>query len=297
MLLIGTTHGVQDLDSGERFVDGRAVTALAPADRIGWCALLDRRSVVLVDAAGAGTVLAGELPEPDGQSVAVLPDGSVVVGRTGARLAQFGPDGDVLDVPAFAMVPGRDDWENPANPTPDTRTMAVGPNRWWVNVHVGGVWWSDDAGATWHGAVEPGSDVHEVRTGADGQVVVAAAVGFGWSEDNGASWRWSSDGLHAHYLRAAALDDGTAFVSASNGPFTRSGAVYRARLGSGFVRCEAGLPDTFDANIDSGHLDAGGGRVALGFRDRVYLSDDAGETWQMAAALPEAVTAVRFTMA
>ena len=40
--------------------------------------------------------------------------------------------------------------------------MAVGMKRWWVNVHVGGVWWSEDAGETWHGAVEPGADVHEV---------------------------------------------------------------------------------------------------------------------------------------
>jgi hypothetical protein len=296
MLLIGTTHRLQDLESGQTFVDGMAVTALAPAGPTRCYALLDRRSVVVVGGGGAGSVLVGELPEPDGQSLAVLPDGRVVVGRTGARLAMLGQHRSVVDVPAFDAVPGRDGWENPANPTPDTRTMAAGPHRWWVNVHVGGVWWSDDAGQTWHGAVEPDADVHEVRTGSDGQVAVAAAVGFGWSEDDGASWRWSSDGLHAHYLRAAALDNGTAFVSASNGPFTKRGAVYRAHLGSSFARCEGGLPDSFDGNIDSGNLDAAGGRVALGFRDRVYLSEDAGEKWRMAADFPEPVTAVRFAM-
>jgi len=244
-----------------------------------------------------GTVPAGELPEPDGQSLAVLPDATVVVGRTGARLTTVGLHGEARDIPAFGAVPGRDGWENPANPTPDTRTMAVGPKRWWVNVHVGGVWWSEDAGEMWRGAVEPEADVHEVRVGASGMVAVAAAVGFGWSEDDGESWSWTTDGLHGRYLRAVALDGDTAFVSASDGPFTKSGAVYRARLGSGFVRCEAGLPYRFEGNVDSGHLDAAGGRVALGFGDHVYVSEDKGQTWRVAAVLPEPVTAVRLTLA
>ena len=294
MLLVGTNHGLRDLDSGERFVDGMAVTALAPGRADGWYALLERRFVVLLDKDG-GTMPTAELAEPDGQSLAVLSDGTVVVGRTGARLTIVGPRGGVRDVPAFQKVPGRDRWENPAGPAPDTRTMAVGMKRWWVNIHVGGLWWSEDAGETWHGVVEPGADVHEVRTGTDGRVAVAAAVGFGWSEDGGESWSWKTDGLHAPYLRAVALDSDTAFVSASDGPFTRNGAVYRSRLGSSFVRCEAGLPERFDGNVDSGHLDAVGGRAALGFGDHVYVSEDKGQTWRM-VLVPELVTALRFAL-
>ena len=284
MLLIGTTQGLHDLDSGEELVNGRAVTALAVGGE-GWHALLDRRFVV-----GAHHP---ELPDADGQSLAVLSNGAVVVGRTGARLATFDADGGVHDIAAFEKVPGRDDWENPANPTPDTRTMSAGPKRWWVNVHVGGVWWSDDAGETWNGAVEPHTDVHEVRAGNDGRVAVAAAVGFGWTAD-GESWSWTTEGLHAHYLRAVALDGDTTFVSASDGPFTRHGAVYRSRSGGAFVRCETGLPAKFDGNVDSGTLDAAGSRVAFGFEDRVYLSEDEGETWREAAILPAPITAVRF---
>lgn len=293
MLLVGTSRGLRDLESGHRFVEGRAVTALAGRDG-GWYALVDRRSVLSFgpDMGAAETV--GELPEADGQSLAVLPDGTPAVGRTGARLSTIGPEGEVHDVPAFQAVPGRDGWQNPAGPTPDTRTMAASMTRWWVNVHVGGVWWSDDGGQTWHEAVEPEADVHEVRAGADGRVTVAAAAGLGWSEDDGKSWSWATDGLHAHYLRAVAVDAGTVFVSASDGPFTRGGAVYRGCLGSGFVRCETGLPYRFDGNVDSGHLDAAGGRVALGFKDRLYSSDDHGQTWRVAAVFPEAVTAVRF---
>jgi len=172
--------------------------------------------------------------------------------------------------------------------------MAVGATRWWVNVHVGGVWWSEDAGGTWHAAIEPAADVHEVRADGDGRVAVAAAVGFAWSDD-GESWSWTTDGLHAHYLRAVALDGDTAFVSASNGPFTGNAAVYRFD-GSTFVRCEAGLPDRFDDNVDSGHLDARGGRVALGFEDRVYVSGDGGDTWEVAATMAAPITAVRIAV-
>ncbi len=276
MLLVGTSHGLLDLESGEKLVDGMAVTALAPGEADSWYALLDRRFVVRLDQDTGGTAPAAELAEPDGQSLAVLPDATVVVGRTGARLTIVGPHGEISDVRSFQTVPGRDRWENPAGPTPDTRSMAVGMKRWWVNVHVGGVWWSEDAGETWNGAVEPGADVHEVRAVSDGRVAVAAADGFGWSEDGGESWSWARDGLHAPYLRAVALDGDTAFVSASDGPFTRNGAVYRSHLGSSFVRCKAGLPEGFEGNVDSGRLDAAGGRVAVGFGDHVYVSEDKG---------------------
>ncbi len=291
MLLVGTAQGLEDLDTGDALVVGHAVTAIATGAS-GCHVLLDRSLVVRVDP--GATVPVGELPLPDGQSLAVLADGIVVVGRTGARLAIVNQAGDVDDVTAFGGVPGRDDWENPAGPTPDTRSMATGPTRWWVNIHVGGVWWSEDAGQTWHRAVEPGADVHEVRTGADGHVGVAAAVGFGWSTDDGGSWTWGTDGLHASYLRAMALDGDLAFVSASDGPFTNSGAVYRAPLGSSFVRCQGGLPDSFDGNVDSGHLDAAAGRAAIGFRDRVYVSEDNGRTWRITGAPRAPVRTVRF---
>ncbi|HXW32250.1 MAG TPA: hypothetical protein VEJ21_04090, partial [Acidimicrobiales bacterium] len=93
MLLVGTSRGLHDIDSGETLVDGPAVTALAPGGPGGpggaggaesWYALLDRRSVVVLDKGMSTTVPAGELPEADGQSLAVLPDGTAVVGRTGA---------------------------------------------------------------------------------------------------------------------------------------------------------------------------------------------------------------------
>jgi hypothetical protein len=121
VLLVGTKQGLLDLDTGHTLVDGPTVTALAPGPRR--ChALLDRQVVIRLDDEGVMTV--GELPTDDGQSLAVLADGTVVVGRTGARLAIVGTQ--VEEVSAFEQVPDRDHWKNPANPAPDTRSMATG---------------------------------------------------------------------------------------------------------------------------------------------------------------------------
>jgi hypothetical protein len=286
MLLVGTRTGLLDLDTGHNVVDGHSVTALAPGPGA-WHALLDGRVVVRLDDTEVTTV--GDLPTDDGQSLAVLADGNVVVGRTGARLVIVGAD--VEDVSAFERVPDRDRWENPAGPTPDTRSMASSDADLWVNVHVGGLWHSCDGGERWQGVVEPEADIHEVRA-ANGSVAVAAAVGFGWSEDRGNSWSWSTEGLHDHYLRAVCLDGATAYVSASDGPFTKRGAVYRARLGSAFVRCEEGLPEWFPGNVDTGHLDAVGSRAAIGFGREVHVSEDDGESWKT-RELPDVITAVR----
>ena len=286
MLLVGTKQGLLDLDTGHTLVDGHTVTALAPGPRK-WHALLDRRAVIRLD--GGEVMTVGELPADDGQSLAVLADGTVVVGRTGARLAMVGAQ--VNDVGAFERVPDRDHWKNPANPTPDTRSMATSGQDLWVNVHVGGLWCSGDRGESWHGVIEPDADIHEVRA-ENGSVAVAAAVGFGWSEDGGKSWSWTTEGLHDGYLRAVCIDGETAYVSASDGPFTKRGAVYRTRLGSAFVRCKGGLPEWFSANVDTGHLDAAGGRAVIGFGENVHVSEDDGESWQ-AIKVPGVITAVR----
>jgi hypothetical protein len=290
MLLVGMRSGLLDLDTGQHLVEGHKVTALATGAGA-WHALLDRRVVIRLDDVTVVTV--GELPADDGQSLAVLADGTVVVGRRGARLAIVGADAgaDVEDVSAFEQVPDRDHWKNPANPTPDTRSMASSDADLWVNVHVGGLWHSHDRGESWRGVIEPDADIHEVRA-ANGSVGVAAAVGFGWSNDRGDSWSWNNEGLHDHYLRAVCIAGGTAYVSASDGPFTNRAAVYRARFGSPFVRCEKGLPEWFPDNVDTGHLDAVDSRVVIGFEKEVFVSEDDGESWT-ARKVPDPITAVR----
>src|SRR5277367_5480419 len=107
MLLVGMRQGLLDLDTGHTLVDGHSVTALAPgAGR--WHALLDRQVVIRIDDGEVVTV--GTLAADDGQSLAVLGDGTVIVGRTGARLAIVGAH--VEDVSAFEQVPDREQWKN-----------------------------------------------------------------------------------------------------------------------------------------------------------------------------------------
>ncbi len=36
--------------------------------------------------------------------------------------------------------------------------------------------------------------------------------------------------------------------------------------------------------------------MALGFGDHVYLSEDQGQTWRVAAVVPEPITALRFSL-
>ena len=206
---MGRRRVLVDLDTGATLVDGHAVTALA-ADPTPWHALLDRQVVVRLDDGEVAVI--SQLPAPDGQSLAVLADGTVMVGRTNARLAIVGPC--VEDVNAFEQLPDRDHWKNPANPTPDSRSLASSGGHLWVNVHVGGLWHSGDRGESWDGVIEPGADIHEVPN-ADGSVAVAAAVGFGWSREAvGVRGRGgSTEGLHASYLRAVGLDGDTTYVS------------------------------------------------------------------------------------
>src|SRR6202165_475390 len=258
MLLVGTSSGLFDLDGGEALVEGDSVTALAKGCGYLW-ALLGGHRVVRISSAGPEAI--GHLSESDGQSLSALSDDSVIVGLRGARLVRMSRSGvDALS--SFEQVPGRGDWENPAGPTPDSRSIATSPGgRLWVNIHVGGVWSSDDVGETWSCAVEPSSDVHQVVAVDDTRAAVAAAAGFGWG--GGGKWAWVKDGLHRSYLRATPLDNGYVFVTASTGPFTDKAAVYRAALGSDFVRCEQGLPEWFRSNIDTGCLAASRGRGAV----------------------------------
>jgi hypothetical protein len=149
---------------------------------------------------------------------------------------------------------------------------------------VGGVW-RDAGDGTWTEVIDVDSDTHHVLA-VDHHVVVAAAVGFGASEDNGRTFRFTTDGLHASYCRAVAISGGYVLVTASTGPFTKQGAVYRRPLDSDepFVRCANGLPDWFEDNIDTFQLAARGTDVAIGTYDgRLFHSRDAGASWTQLA--------------
>jgi hypothetical protein len=294
VLIAGTTRSLWDLHRSYAIAEDACVSALAERAGSAW-ALFDKERIELIGAFDVDPVAV--LDPPDGQCLAVLPSGELVIGRAGAKLALIGPDaGSALQaIDTFESLPGRDQWQNPAGETPDLRSLAVDTGgRLYADVHVGGLWMSDDAGSHWTVAIDAGADVHEVTTGVGGRVAVAAARGFGWSDDRGGTWRWSAEGLHAPYCRAVALDGDAAYVSASTGPSTTQAALYRsARVGEPFVKCGRGLPEWFPANIDTGSLTARDGVVAFGTRKgEVWQSRDGGESFERIAFELSPVTAV-----
>jgi photosystem II stability/assembly factor-like uncharacterized protein len=306
MLIVGTRAHLEDLDRSYTYAVDVAVTAVAVGTSYGgvgsllpgaarptWC-LLDGERIVLLDE--FDMTLVTRFAEPSAQSLAAGPTGTLLVGLDGAHLLTVSPDGTVGPVTAFDEVPGRNGWGNPAAALPELRSIAIsGNDTWYVNVHVGGLWRSTDKGQSWDNVVPAESDVHEVVTGESGTVAVAAAIGFGWSTDGGDTWSWSTDGLHASYARAVALDGETAYLTASSGPAASDGRVFRCRLGESFEQCSAGLADPFPYNLDTGSLAAEGGNVALGTRHgQVFRSPDSGATWDLAGDGMRPVRVVRF---
>lgn len=305
MLIVGTRAHLEDLDRSYTYAEDVSVTAvtvgsfaggvgslLPSSPRPAW-ALLDGARIVSLEEFDVTPVAV--LPNATAQSLAAAGE-VLLVGVQGAHLLTVSPEGVIGELSSFDSLEGREAWKNPAGPVPDLRSLAVSNSgSWFANVHVGGVWRSDDRGQSWRSVIPPEADVHEVVTGDGGRVAVAAAAGFGWSTDGGETWQWTTDGLHASYARAVALDGDHAFVTASTGPDTTDGRIYRAQLGQGFEACAGGLPESFPFNLDTGSVAASGGKVALGTRNgHVFRSSDGGSSWAVAAEGMRPVRVVRF---
>jgi hypothetical protein len=299
MIRLATDDGLISLLQDDRATafDGSKVIALA--DR--WAVLVDG-AVVTVD--GAEPV--SDFDGLDPWCVVASSDGGAIVGTSKARLFRVTPDGQATPVESFDRIPTRDEWYTPWGAPPDTRSLAItSDGELMVNVHVGGIWAGpasaggvgDGAnGDRWEPVVEVDADVHQVAAAADAPVVVAAAaIGCGVSLDGGHTWRWSHDGLHAPYARAVAIAGDVILVSASTGPGTRSGALYRRGLASDgpFERCGGGLPASFPFNLDTFTVAASADVAVLGTSDgRLFRSADQGASWEPVADDLPAIHAV-----
>jgi len=286
MLLVGTADGLLDLS-----LDGKELRRTMPgADVVGvagdW-AIADGW-VMALDAGAAISLPGGLIP----RCITSLDGGRALVGTGEAHLVDVGgPDGPMRDA-LFDAIPTRSGWTTPWGGPPDTRSIAIGPAGLFAGVHVGGVWRREATG--WMEVVPAEADNHQVVTEGD-RVAVAAAVGVGQSDDGGDTWTWSHDGLHASYCRAAAIAEGWLLATASTGPGTTEGAVYRRPLAdpeAPFARCggpgDDDLPAAFGHNVDTFSLAAAGALVAVGTpTGELYVSEDSGDSWhRLPTALP-----------
>ncbi|MEY2450879.1 MAG: hypothetical protein QOD92_453 [Acidimicrobiaceae bacterium] len=288
-ILVGTAAGLGRLDD-DGTVDWLLKGDVTAIDR-GW-AIVDHDGMIAID--DPRTAIATPLPA---LCLASAPWG-VMIGTAEAHLLELGRGtSSVSPVASFDRIPTRDEWYTPSGGPPDTRSITVTPDGTpLVNVHVGGVWRGDDG--SWREVIDVDNDTHQILATTDDVVVAAAAVGFGQSEDGGRTFSWTTDGLHDTYCRAVAVADDIVLVTASTGPFTRHGAVYLRPIDSRepFTRCDNGLPEWFEGNIDTFQLVARGSTVVLGTdKGHVFVSQDAGISWELAAAGIGAVRCVAIT--
>lgn len=286
-LLAATAAGLHELGASHTvFLEGHEVTALALDGARRW-AIVDRKDIWASqggewEAAGytLGLTLNCLLPTPDGLLVGTSEAKLLLVGDVGPRRLE-----------SFERARGRDEWYTPWGGPPDTRSLAADERAVYANVHVGGIVRSTDGGINWAPTIDVDADVHQVLAGFDGpgHVLAATAAGLAVSHDGGETWTFATDGLHSTYSRAVAVAGETIVVSASSGPRGDRSALYRtAVVGGAFERCRQGLPEWFDANIDTFCLAASGSAVACGTRGgEVFASHDEGVSWEaLAAGLP-----------
>jgi photosystem II stability/assembly factor-like uncharacterized protein len=284
-LLVATGDGLYAVGGdgeAERLVAGD-VGAIAPSAqrRTCWLVVGDHQLVELrgdeafaVDA--TGEVLTSVVGTRD----------DVFVGAVGAHVLRA-VDGELVRCESFDEIETRDRWTQPWGAPGDVRSFATdGVSTVYVNVHVGGILRTRDRGGTWVQTIDHQVDVHQVARATDGRLFAATgASGLALSDDDATTWSFVAEGLHGTYLRAVAPVPGGAVVSASTGPFTHCGALYRwfddARV---FERCDRGIPATFDGNVDSHWIGATDEVVAcIGPDGTVYRSDDCGSSWRALA--------------
>lgn len=279
MIVTGTADGLYEIDLDgvvQRTAHhGREVSAIA-----GDWVIADDEVVAL----SSDHALA--LPEGlEPRSLFAEAAATCIVGTSAARLFEL--SGDALQpIETFDDILGRSAWSTPWGGPPDTRSIARHQKSLLVNVHVGGLWRSDDD--AWLESIPAEADVHQVVADDDLDViVVAAARGIGQSADGGKTFTWGADGLIASYSRAVTLSEGWLLASASTGAGANVGSVYRRPLDEPEVKFETvggrgELPKLFSFNVDTYELAAAGELVALGTpTGDLYLSEDSGDSWRL----------------
>jgi hypothetical protein len=297
-LLVATWDGgLLAVRSGavEREVPEGQVTGLASDGSGGALAIFGGQSLCRRSAEGRWTTLG---TRPSGLACCAALGDAVFVGTDDARVLRLEADGGLVPLVGFDHVAGRETWYagtalvdgRVVGPPLGVRSMCATSDHstLLVNVHVGGIPRSADAGETWKPTIDIECDVHQVCAHPARPEIVAAAtaVGLAISRDGGETWTTEHEGLHATHCAAVAFVGDDILVSASTDPFTKDGAIYRRPIeGRGPLRrVNGGLPPWLDGRADTGTIAALGDYVAVADSGgNVYLSQDGGATWERIA--------------
>jgi hypothetical protein len=278
----------------EHELAGRSVQQVTTDGRGGTLAIVDGRSLQRRLPDGSWTTLAVTDLE---LRCCVASQGKIYVGTDDARVfcvTASGVSGYALvELLGFGHVPGRETWRagqalvngKLMGPPLGVRSIsATLEGALLVNVHVGGIPRSTDAGASWSPTIEVEADVHEVRAHPRRPNIVAAAAAAGlcMSSDGGATWSVERDGLHDSYCSAVAFFGDDVLVAASEGHFASTGRIYRRPIdGHVPLRPLIDSPSGWtDGIVDTHCIDVRGERMAFADKGgKVYFSPDGGLSW------------------
>ncbi|MBW3667398.1 MAG: hypothetical protein KY394_07365 [Actinobacteria bacterium] len=274
-LLIGTASGAFGFEGTvEPLIEGTRINHVA-VEKDSWWA-----------ADGKGRI------HRNGEVAAEMPDGAkplciqptpdtVWIGADEARLYGLEKE-EIAEDDFFREAPGRDDWYTPWGAPADVRSMTLDAGHTlYVNVHVGGILRYDNTGVA--PTLDIAADAHQVSAHPSEKEAVFAATAWGLAQShNGHDFDFRTDGLHSNYCRAVAVLEDRVLVSASTGPRTSRGRLYAGELWEGPLHAvAAGLPEWFEDNLNTHCLVAKGDVVHAGLEDRVWRSEDRGETWEV----------------
>lgn len=287
VVLVGTAEGLYEF-SGKTLqsLENREARCLQQLGDRTWAVV--NRSEIWAQPAGKDWHRVNEIP--DGLALCLLPQADrLLVGTSDLRMLIYTADGTRLkETSDFQAFEERGNWYSPGQPSPEVRSMTSEPGGTvYANIHVGGILRFRKHPKDSQPTIDFHQDVHQVLFDPINNLLLAAtAEGFAMSRDRGNSWIMETAGLHARYLRGVAVAGDTVFVTASGGPGSRSGAVYRRKVlkDEPFGRCGTGLPDSFPGNVNTYCIDADRDEVAFGSPDgAIYVSEDRGDSWKRIA--------------
>lgn len=272
-LLIGTSTGIFTLGDGpEPLIEATRINHIGRWEGSWWA--VDGKGRIHHDREHVGSMPEGVTP----LCIQQAPD-NVWIGANEARLYTL-ERGKVEEDSFFAEAPGREDWYTPWGAPADVRSMALDADHTlYINVHVGGILRYDNTGII--PTLDISADVHQVAAHPSQKGAIFAATARGLAQShNGHDFDFRTEGLHSSYCRAVLVLEESLLISASTGPRTSKGRLYKGPLWEGpLVPVTDGLPDWFEDNLDTHCLVRHDGSIYAGLDDTIWRSDDLGQTW------------------